>query len=243
MMLACGSDTAGIVGVGGLAGTLLSYLVPDGQADSLLETLSELTDEMQTAELVSGDSTVLALANSDMDSAVDLIVGSKASAFIGLEEGKHTVLRFPAATDPRPLYFFPYDPGIDQTEEERARCRLDLRKRLHQQLVSRVGGAGYPADFPLNFDEMLNGAYFGLYNLWDSREDKTHLRDFARRFVHRVARVVQRSAPGVLANDGRGWRVQVGDEETYRLAVNALLRFNPETQEEEDLTLPDTDES
>jgi hypothetical protein len=217
MMLVCGSDVAAIVGVGSLTGTLLSYLVPHGQADLLSGTLSELTNEIQAAALVSCDSTVLALADGGVDGTVDLVVGSKASTFIGLEEGRHTVLHFPAATDPRPLYFFPFDPGIEQTEEEKARCMLQLRKRLHQHLVSRIGEAGHPADFPLDLDMLLDGAYFGLYSLWDSSEAKIHLRVLTRRFVHRVARVVQRSAPGVLTHDGQEWRVQIGDEDSAGL--------------------------
>ncbi len=144
IMLACGNDAAAIVGVGsGLTGTLVSYLVPDGQAVAMSRTLSELVEEMRAEALEVGDSTVLALADDGTTNTVDLVVSGAASAFIGLDEGRHTVLRSPSVTDPRPLYFFPYDPGIEQTEDERSRCILDLRKRLHQHLEQLAMSLAY----------------------------------------------------------------------------------------------------
>ena len=245
MILVCGSDTADAVGLSSteFGAALLGYLVPDGQADPLAATLTILEDEMRNSSLVPGESTVLALAHQGPDGAIDLVVSAQGATFLDIAEGAHTVLRLSAGTDPRPLYFFPYDPDLEQTDEERERCALDLRKRLHQQLVSRVAGGGYPANFRLDLDAMLDGAYFGLYGLWDNTDAKRHLRAFSRHFVHGAARIVQRSAPGTLVHDGIGWVVSVDDEVTYEAAVGALLRFDPETQEEEDLTLPETDNS
>jgi hypothetical protein len=245
MILVCGSDTADAVGLSSaeFGAALLGYLVPDGQADPLAATLSVLEDEMRNASLIPGESTVLALAHEGSDDAIELVVSTQGASFLDIVEGAHTVLRFTAGTDPRPLYFFPYDPDIEQTAEERERCALDLRKRLHQQLITRVAGAGYPAHFRLDLDAMLDGAYFGLYGLWDNPEAKRHLRAFSKRFAHGVARAVQRSAPGTLVHDGSGWAVSIGDEANFDAAVGALLRFDPETQREEDLTLPETDDS
>lgn len=245
MILICGSDTADAVGLSSAAfgEALVGFLVPDGQADPLAATLTTLEDEMRNASLIPGASTVLALAHEGPDDAINLVVRAQGATFLDIAEGVHTVMRFSAGTDPRPLYFFPYDPDIEQADEERQRCATDLRKRLHQQLVSLVAGGGYPANFRLDLDGMLDAAYFGLYGLWDNSGAKRHLRDFSRRFVHDAARVVQRSAPGTLVHDGSRWTVSVGDEVAYEATVSALLRFDPETQREEDLTLPETENS
>jgi hypothetical protein len=245
MILVCGNDTADAVGLSSaeFGAALLGYLVPDGQTDPLAATLNALTDEMRNSSLVPGESTVLALAHEGPDDSIALIVSAQGAAFLDTVEGRHNVLRFSAGTDPRPLYFFPYDPDVDQTAEERERCASDLRKRLHQQLVSRIAGAGHPSSFRLDLDAMLDSAYFGLYRLWDNPDAKRHLRSFSRSFVHGAARAVQRSAPGTLVHDGSGWVVSIGDEAAFAAAVGALQRFDPETEREEDLTLTETEGS
>lgn len=244
MILVCGSETANVVGLSGteFGRALLGYLVPDGQAEPLTATLAALEDEMLNASLVPGESTVLALAEGGPGEAIDLVVSSAGAPFLDIAEGAHTVLQFSAGTDPRPLYFFPYEPGIEQADEERERCATDLRKRLHQQLLSMVGSAGHPANFRLDLNAMLDGAYFGLYGLWDNPEAKRHLRDFSRHFVQGAARAVQRSAPGTLLHDGAGWTVSVSDEAQFGAAMGALQRYDPETQREEDPTLLGSDD-
>ena len=239
MILVCGGETADVVGLSEteFGAALLGYLVPDGQAGPLTSTLAELEDEMRSASLAPGESTVLALAQGRPDETIDLVVSSEGAPFLDIPEGTHTVLRSTGGTDPRPLYFFPYDPDIDQEPEERQRCATDLRKRLHQQLLSVIGSAGHPTNFRLDLDAMLDGAYFGLFRLWDNPDAKRHLRDLSRRFVHGAARAVQRSAPGTLLHDGAGWTISVSDEAQYEAAVSVLQRYNPETQREEDPTL------
>jgi hypothetical protein len=77
------------------------------------------------------------------------------SAFLHMPEEFRQLLNTPAlspvevlkaeeGSDPRPLYFIIYDPGIDQDPEERKLCQRILFERIQGAILMRIGQATPP---------------------------------------------------------------------------------------------------
>ena len=242
LLLVAGPRAAEILGLADdeVTASMLGFVVPEDRVTLLTETLDSLDTEIGRAQLVSGQSSVFGLTV-DGD-GIGLIVGESASSFVGLASGTHSCMRCEPETDPRPLYFMPYDPEIDQSLEERAKCRMELFKRIHQHVVTKVGRARAPVQLRLTADLLLNRAYFGMYDRWEEHGSKKHVRKLGNRFLNRIAQAVQSSSPGAMIQEGNHWKVTLDDPDRHERVMNVLTRFDPKPPDVQDImpTLPDT---
>ena len=85
-----------------------------------------------------------------------------------------------------------------------------------------------PSQLYLTADAILNRAYWGIYELWEDRDDRQHLRKLCNSFLNRVAKVLYASVPKSMIQDGSSWKVTLSNEEERDRLISALLRFGPE---------------
>jgi len=154
---------------------LLDYLVPESQRALLLQTLGELTSQLSQHGLPTGNFSILGLQATNVE--IVLILDEAAAVFFSLSAGSHSVIKFQPDTDPRPLYFIPYDPDVTYASDaEKLFCKRMLFERIHGSVVVAAGRSTVPAEIVLTPNGLLNDAMFGMYALWESRESARHMR-------------------------------------------------------------------
>lgn len=218
----------------------LGFMVPDDKVALLTKTLGSLHAEMAHARLPSGQSSVFGLAAQSDE--ISLSIDDGASSFVGLEPGNHVCMWCEPGNDPRPFYFMPYDPGVHQSPEEKAKSELELFKRIQQHVLADVGGVRVPVEIRLSADSLLDRVYSGIYSLWEERDDKAQVRRLGNRYLNRLARAVHSTSPRAMVQEGNVWKVTLDDQEPYERVVNALMRFDPEVPDAQD-TMPRLPES
>lgn len=228
LMLMVGSRAAEILGLDAseVAASFLSYVSSKENAIRLVETLEHLREEMDNVGLPWGQSSAIGLAV--QDDQVCLVVEERTSSFMGLSAGIHAFMTYEPETDPRPFYFLPYDPGLNQSDAESDRCKFDLLKRVQQSVVAEVGRVRPPAQLHLAADALLNQAYFGMYEIWEDRDDRRHVRRLCNRFLNRIAKAVHSSVADSMVQDGNLWRVTVDNEDQHDRLMTTLTRFGLE---------------
>ncbi len=144
-LLMAGERTAEVLGLDAsqVRDSILGYVVPLPQQAALETTLTTLTRKLSECGLPAGRATVLGLQATPQELAVSF--DAAGSTFFSLSPGNHAVMKLEADTDPRPLYFIPYDPDIAQTPEERSWCKRVLFERIHSTILVDVGRASPPA--------------------------------------------------------------------------------------------------
>jgi hypothetical protein len=95
----------------------------------MAESLAALSEGLRSVKLRAGTACVLALESGKTE--LLLVADSLAQEFFDLPSRKTPFLELEEGTDPRPLYFLPYDPDCDQSEEEREYGKRVLFERIH----------------------------------------------------------------------------------------------------------------
>jgi hypothetical protein len=199
LLAVAGSRAAEVLGLPPeqVSASMLFYVVPE-DCQSLLEvTLGELQSELRNAQLPASESHTLGL--SATDGAVNLVVAEATGEFLGLPVGVTPFLRHAADDDPRPLYFIPYDPDIDQTPSERAFSRRLLFERILSTLVVAVGHATPPTQLPFTPAGVLNDATFGMFEQWENRDSARHMRRLWREFALAVSAALNATSTGAAS--------------------------------------------
>lgn len=215
----------------------LVVLIPEKEAALLRPTLEALRSELEQEALPVGEFLELGLEVTSTE--VRLLIDAQASGFFGLPEGPAAFLKREPDTDPRPLYFIPFDPDLQQEEEEKVFCKRILFERMQSTVVAAVGRATPPADLVLKRNKMLNDATFGMFDHWENRDSGRHMRRLCREFMGAVAEAVESVAPGSLIYEpGQGWLVRLTDDEVHDSVIDALGRFSCETLDLREEPLP-----
>jgi hypothetical protein len=135
-----------------------------------------------------------------------------------------------ADTDPRPLYFIPYDPDISQSAEERAFCRRVLFERMQSATIAALGRVSPPGRVKLDSKGMLNDATFGMYDHWQNRDSNRHMKQLCRQFMNAVNEVLDSVVPGALVFvENQGWEISVENPESHEKMLDVLAGFSCET--------------
>jgi hypothetical protein len=212
--------------------SVASYLVPSPAAGDMGLTLQALDGELRSGKLPVGTSCVLALEPGA--AAVSLVADGTARGFFNLPAEKVDFVRLEEGTDPRPLYFIPYDPdlGGSQSEEERAYCKRVLFERIQASLLGAGGRALPPADLPFDAVGLLNDATFGMYGLWENKDSAKHMRKLVRQLLTKLAEILRSEVGDVFRFvENQGWTLQVPSESTKDAICNALSKFSCETMD------------
>jgi hypothetical protein len=229
LLVVAGPRAAEVLGLapGQVADSLLAFMTPQTEQRPLAQTLATLYEELDAAQIPAGQFSVLGLASTETE--VSIAIDDQASAFFGLPKDNNPFMKRDPDTDPRPLYFIPYDPDINQSPEEREFCKRVLFERMQSTVVAAVGRARPPCDLPLSVEKILNDAMFGMYGQWENRESAKHMRRLCRRLMDALAKAVNSEAPNSMFQSGEGWKVVLQSSEQHEKVLDALTRFSCET--------------
>jgi hypothetical protein len=206
---------------------ILGYMVPESQKVSLQQTLVALARELTANKLPAGRTTVLSL----QASAEELMLSMDAagSTFFSLPVASYPILKLLPDTDPRPLYFIPYDPDVDQSAHERLFCKRVLFERIHSAVLVAIGRANPPVTLTLLPNDLLNDATFGMFSLWQNRESASHMRALCRQLLWKLAKAVNGEISETFSYEQQpGWKVSLPDADRHERVVDAVSRFSCE---------------
>jgi hypothetical protein len=229
-LLMAGARAADVLGLDAsqVRDSILGYAVPEAQKPALQPTLTALTEELSGHGLPAGRSTVLGLHADGQTLTVSF--DAAGSAFFSLPSGNHAAMKLEPDTSPRPLYFIPYDPDLNPSDEERLFCKRVLFERIHSAVLVAVGRANPPVNVVLLPNDLLNDAMFGMFSLWQNRDSATHVRALCRQLVHALAKAVNGEIAETFSYEQQtGWKILLPDADRHKRVIDAVSRFSCET--------------
>ena len=205
--------------------SLLVFGTRDSERNRFEPSLSSLLSEIKAKRLPAGDFSILGfLLAGDV---ISITTDDKGAMFFGLQTGINKFAQHESGTDPRPLYFIPYDPDIDQSAQERAFCKRVLFERIHSSIISAVGRANPPVHLTLDSKSMLVDATFGMYGLWQKKESAKHMKCLCREFMDALSLAINTVIPGIIIYvQGQGWKISIQDQDQYEKVLDALASFS-----------------
>jgi len=208
---------------------VLCYLTGPDQMNMLRDTLITVKNEIENTGLKAGPfgcieihssrSVIVLEYQQEVKDLMHLIVDSPA-----------TILKLEEGTDPRPLYIIPYDPNIDQTDEEKRFCKRILFERTLGFLISTVGGADIPLEINFGFQQLLNAATFNFCEVWENNNAKKNLRRLVKNFLTDIKNSLPVAMQECINHVPRGeWVINIKDDETKSEFLKQLQKFKPAT--------------
>ena len=207
-----------------------AYVLPSSACDPMRNTLDELSAELRAANLPTGQAVVLGLrANKN---SLSLVAEKRHLGLLRLKTASTPFLSIEALTDPRPLYFIPYDPDCDQSAEEQAFCRRILYERMQAEVLGLAGRTVPPRTLTLTFEDLLNRATMGMYELWENRNTRTRMCRLTRELVTKLAGAVcEKREKTFVEIDSRTWELRIADNEVRDIVLDVLSRFSCEAMD------------
>lgn len=227
LLVVAGPRAAEVLGLapGQVTDSLVAFMTPQSEQGRLAQTLTTLYEELDAAKIPGGQFSVLGLLLTETE--VSIAINDRASAFFALPSGIHPFIRREPDTDPKPLYFIPYDPDIDQSPEEREFCKRVLFERIQSTVVAAVGRASPPCELSLNSEKILNDAMFGMYGQWENRESARHMQRLCRQLMGALMQAVNSEAPNSMTFEpGQGWKITLHNNGQHDKVLDALTRFS-----------------
>ena len=208
---------------------ILCYFSGSNQIEPMEDTLRILAQEIEEVKLKSGEYGYFGIKPEQSEILLEYSEGIK--NFLNLIRNSPVkILSFEEGTDPRPLYFIPYDPNIQQTKQEQERCRRILFERILAHIISKIGGATIPSPITFTTEEILNSATFGVYEIWGDNEAKKHIRKLAREFLGNITSGIDDSLRKYINYEsGIGWTFNLKDRGSYEEMLKQISKFKPET--------------
>jgi hypothetical protein len=230
LLVVAGPRAAEVLGLapGQVADSLLAFMTAQSEQVPLTQTLETLSKELHAARIPAAQFSVLGLILTDAE--ISIAIDDQANAFFGLPKGNNSFMKREPDTDPRPLYFIPYDPDISQSPEERKFCKRVLFERMQSTVVAAVGRARPPCELHLNFEKILNDAMFGMYGQWENRESAKHMRQLCRQLMDALAQAVNSKVPNSITFQlDKGLRIILQNSEQQEKVLDVLTHFSSVT--------------
>jgi hypothetical protein len=232
LMILSGPIVAEVMAIGprGSVRGILAYLTRANQATDLQSTLASLKRAIKSLKLDSGECGCLGITSSDKailmeysDSVKTLMDFSDVSPI--------EIMSVEDDTDPRPLYFIPYDPSVfnEQSEDEQRLCRRILFERFLGHIFSRIGSSSIPSEVVFAKDELLEAATLGVYKIWDDKEAKRYMRSLLRNFMDSLISYLSPELRKLIEHDTqKGWVLKLDEYENLEEMMKQVSRFRPE---------------
>jgi hypothetical protein len=230
LLLLSGPIVAEVLATGarGSAQGILCYLTGCDQTALLEETLSVMAQGLNDMDLETGKKGCLGIRPGA--TGILLEYSEELRELLGFEhEGPVSILEIQKDTDPRPLYFIPYDPNVEQSGEEKAFSRRILYERFLSYILSKAGPSRAPCEVTLTALEALIASTLGVYERWGDPEAKKHMRGLFRDFMTALRNALNEDVKRLLYHTDSGWVLKVADQASYDKLLNEISRFNPES--------------
>jgi hypothetical protein len=207
------------------------FALPEDERSSLVHTLDMLFRELKEKRIPAAKPSTLGLCL--IDDNLCIVIDKLGSRMFGVPVGNNAFMKCEADTDPRPLYFIPYDPDVGSSEEQ-AFCRRVLFERMHSTVISAIGRADPPVDILIESSKLLNDAMLGMYGHWGNQDSSRHMRRLCRDFMKALVEAANAQVlNSMLFCPEAGWKVSLPDHIHQEKLIDTLSRFSSET-----LTLP-----
>ncbi len=230
LLIVGGPRAAEVLGlsVSQVSESFVSYVLPDDQRKLLDPTLEALRKELGDKKIPVGNAILLGLQIAH--NAVCIVVDPVGSASFDLPTGSTPFLTLEPDTDPRPVYFIPYDPDVDQTPQEKSFCKRILFERMLGAVVSAAGRVIPPFPTSLKTKSILNDSTFGMYDHWENQESAKNMRGVCKHFMGKVMQAVNSATPNSMSyQPGHGWLIQLQDRNHQERVLDTLTRFSCDT--------------
>ncbi len=233
LLLLAGPIVFEVLGLGGRGQNLglLCYLIGSSQMQLMDETFDILSREIRNLKLEPGAHGCFGLTSSQTGIFLEFSETVERHLSLG-RPSPVEVIQLEEDSDPRPLYFIPYDPNCmdQQSKEEQEFCRRILFERILSHIISEIGGADMPASLVFTTEGFLNSATFGLYEIWEDNEAKKHLRRIVKDFLMNVASAFDEPLRKCMSYKTQvGWAFNISNKATQAELLKQLMKFKPET--------------
>lgn len=232
LLLVAGPILSEVLGLGmrGQNGGILCYLTESSQTETLETTLRTLEKEIkEKVNLESGNFGCFGVKPTE--SAVTLEYHDDLKKFLNLtKDSPVEIIKSEKDTDPRPLYFIPYEPSLQQqqTKEEQEFCRRILFERILSYVISNIGGATIPTTITFTTEDLLNAATFGVYEIWEDNEATKHIRRLVKNFLINIKNKMSEPLKDCISYD-KEWIFDLKNKESYLELLKELQKSKPET--------------
>lgn len=229
-LLMTGPIISQVLGIGDKNEGILCYFTGPNNSNLMNNTLQKLAKRMKVdTNLQIGKFGCLEINLSNSSILLEYSKSTKTSLKL-TEESPVKILDVEKDTDPRPLYFIPYDPNIEQTKEEQEFCRRIFLERILSSIISKIGSIdNIPTSLTINTDELLTSATFGLYEIWDNSDTKKNIRKVVKDFLINIKNSINSSIRDcIIHKPQEGWTFNIRDKKTHEELLNQLQRFKPE---------------
>lgn len=228
LLLIVGSIISDVLGVSGQIEGMACYFLASSQIDQMKATLKTIAQEIREKTSIGiGVYDCFGIKPTQTDVLLEFSEEIKDCLAI-TESSPVKIIYLEKDTDPRPLYFIPYDPNIDQSKEEQELCRRILFERILGYVISKLGQANVPASVIFRTDELLNFATFGIYQIWENADSKKNLRKLVRQFIKYIHLSVDESLRAFINYEhGKGWIFNMNDEESHQNMLGQVCKFKP----------------
>jgi hypothetical protein len=233
LLLVIGSVISEVLGIGKRGETegILCYFIGPNNAELMKKTLKILEEEIKDkTNLESGTYGCFEIKPSQ--TSIILEYPEKVKIFLNLTKNSpvEIIQQLEEDTDPRPLYFIPYDPNIQQTKEEQELSRRILFERILGHMISEIGVADIPSSITFTTQELLNSATFRVYEIWEDNEAKKHVRRLVKDFLNQIMSVISEPLrESITYEPQKGWIFNLKDREAREEILKQIQRFKPET--------------
>ncbi|MCY4257935.1 MAG: hypothetical protein OXE04_06545 [bacterium] len=134
------------------------------------------------------------------------------------------VLMHNGENDIQPLYFIPWIPGIQDTQDDNLHSAglRELTARLLTYIISKVGRTQVPNTLTIDINELLSAATFGVFGHWRDSDRK--------QFCKAAATIVERTLKSVTTVQGVGGsylEIDLPDNEIQKAAIDRLEQTDP----------------
>lgn len=230
MILVSGPHAADVLGLSKdqVKSTIFVYATDEHNREPLKQTLNTLISELQTKGLPTSTFSILGFR---MDaSRILVVVDEEGNNFFRLPVGEIPFLTYDDDTDPRPLYFIPYDPTVYPTQNSREQeyCRRIVYERLQSGVIYAVGRSVTP-EFLIEIDALLTDATFGMYANWQDRGARGTMKQLCKQFMRSLMQTANLAVPRSMTQEGNGWKIKMDNEEQQTKILDALANFSCET--------------
>jgi hypothetical protein len=192
--------------------------------------VAEIRNQLLSKKLPVGKITLLGFAVGEEKMSVHF--DKEAQSFFNLSTDIVDVRSVDKNTDPRTIYFIPYDPDIDQDAEEKAFSLKILHLRMLSTMIVGIGRAEIPSQKIFDYRVLLNDATLGMFEQWENKESAKHMRNLCKQFLTAIAKQIDgRIKRVVTVDDTPSWKFGIDTDETKEIVLDVLMRISPDTLE------------
>lgn len=191
-------------------------------------TLKELADEVNAMGLAAAPTAVVGLSIEEegvaLSSPTPSDLPDPAAAVLAAPT---IVLRRDGNNDPRPLYFVPWIPDIEDGQDPalRADGLRELTARVLTQAMGHVGRARVPTTLTMDGTRLLSDSTFSVFDRWHER-NRNQFSEAAAKIVERALRKSQIE----IRRYGGRLEVNIPSAEAKDEAIKGLERADPAAQ-------------